>query len=142
VKLNVKVLGLGDIQAELDRVTADLKVAEDPAQMAAAAPILEAWRSRVPIKDGNYRDSLTIANLGAKGAAVGTRWLPELPRNEQPVLYAKRLEFGDSEIHPQPSARPALAAVRQQSAEAGAEEFRSVVRGRKPRKRAPKGATA
>jgi len=135
VKLNVKVLGLPELQAEIDRTTAELRAAEDPAQMAAAVPILEAWRSRVPVLDGNYRDSLTIANLGVKGAAVGTAWLGEVPREEQPVMYAKRLEFGDSTMRPQPSARPALEATRQQAAEAGGDEFRSVVRGRKPRKR-------
>lgn len=142
MKLSFKVLGLDDLQESIDSTVEELRAAEDPAALAAAVPYLEKWRGFVPVLDGNYRDSLTVAWLGEKGAAVGTRWLPQLPREEQPVMYAKRLEFGDSEIHAQPSARPALAAGRQEALEAGGEEFRSVVRGRRKRKRKPKGAPA
>lgn len=136
--VSFKVLGLKDVQSALDATALELREAEDPAALAAADPILEKWRSMVPVKDGNYRDSLTVAWLGKAGAAVGTRWLPTLPREEQPFLYAKPLEFGNSHQSAQPSARPALAAARAEALDASGEPFRSVVRGRsRKRRKAP-----
>ena len=105
--------------------------------MAAGGPIRDKWKSLVPVLDGNYRDSLRVAWTGTKGAAVGTGWVPGLPREDQPVMYAKRLEFGLEGIHPQPSARPAAAAARADALKAGGEPFRTVVRGRKPRRKVP-----
>jgi hypothetical protein len=136
VRLNFRVLGLPQLQESIDETSRELMEAEDPAAMAAGEPIREKWRDLVPVLDGNYRESLTVAWLGArKGAAVGIRWLPQVPREDQPVLYAKRLEFGDWAIPAQPSARPALAAARAEAVEAGAEPFRSVVRGRSRKRR-------
>lgn len=137
--IDVKVLGIKEMQAEVARVTKELREAEQPAAMAAGEPIREKWRDLVPVLDGNYRDSLTVAWTGIKGAAVGTTWLGGVDRTDQPVLYAKRLEFGDSAIPAQPSARPALAASKRQALEAGSEPFRSVIKGRRARKpRVPK----
>lgn len=135
--MSATILGLSDLTAEIKRLSSDLQVAEDPAAMAAGEPIKEAWRDLVPIYEGHYRDALTVVHLPERGAAVGTRWLGYLPRNEQPFVYSKRLEFGDSAIHAQPSARPAMKQSKRQALEAGAEPFRSVVRGRRPRRPKP-----
>lgn len=131
------MLGLPQLQQEIDDVAKELASAEEPAAMAAGVPIRDKWKELVPVLDGDYRDSLTVAWTG-KGAAVGTRWLADRPRTQQPVLYAKRLEFGDASYPAEPSARPALAASREAALEAGGAEFRPVVRGRKPRRRVPK----
>jgi hypothetical protein len=132
--LKVKVLGISEMQAEAASMAAELRAAEDPAAMAAGAPIRDKWHGLVPILDGNYRDSLTVAHT-TKGAAVGTAWLARLPREEQPFIYSKRLEFGESGVTAQPSARPALEAARAEALDAGADEFRSVVKGRRKRQR-------
>lgn len=138
MRFGAKILGLSDLQASIDSTVEDLREAEDPATMAAGQPIRERWAGLVPVKDGNYRDSLVVVHIEGKGAAVGTAWLGRVPREEQPFLYSKRLEFGDSVIPAQPSARPALAAAREDAIEAGAEPFRSVVKGRRKRKRPTK----
>lgn len=134
----LSILGLGDLQTEIDKTAQELREAEDPAAMAAGEPILERWKALVPVLDEHYRNSLVLVWLGAKqGAAIGTSWLPTLPREEQPFLYSKPLEFGNSHQSAQPSARPALAASQAEALEAGGNEFRSVIKGRKPRKRRP-----
>lgn len=131
------MLGLSDLTAEIERLNKELTVAEDPAALAAGEPIKEMWRSLVPIDEGHYRDSLAVVHLPEKGAAIGTAMLAGVPRDEQPFIYSKRLEYGDSEMTAQPSARPALKASKRQALAAGAEPFRSVVKGRRPRKRVP-----
>lgn len=129
------VLGVRELQGEIARMNRDLEQAEDPAAMAAAEPIKEAWKGLVPILDGNYRDALTVQWIeGIRKAAIGTGWLASLPPNEQPVMYAKRLEFGTGGVTARPSARPAMKAARPQALEAGAVPLRMVVRGRRPRK--------
>ena len=130
----VKILGLKDIQRNAEQTARDLAEAEDPAQMRAGEIIAERWRALVSILEGNYRDAIHVAWLGKKGAAVGTKWLGNLPRNEQPVMYARRLETGDSEMPAQPSARPALEQARPEAIEAMADEFRTVVRGTRRRR--------
>lgn len=132
--IKVKIAGLKEMQAAADQTSRELLEAEQPAAMAAGEPIRDKWKDLVPVLDGNYRDSLIVTWLGKQGAAVGTMWLGHLPREDQPLFYAKRHEFGDSIIPAQPSARPALAQSRAAALEAGAEPFRSVVRGRRARK--------
>jgi hypothetical protein len=134
----VRVLGLGDLQKACDRTAKDLMEAEQPAELAAGEPIRAKWAGLVPTLDRNYQDSLVVTWLGKAGAAVGTSWLDRVPRDEQPFLYSKRLEFGTFGVHAQPSARPAAAAARQEALAEGAEPFRTVIRSRKARK--PKGA--
>lgn len=132
--IKVRIQGLRELDREMQKVSRELMEAEDPAQMAAGEPIREKWASLVPVLDGNYKRALTVRWLGKKGAAVAVGWLGDIDRNDEPILYSKRLEFGDSEIPAQPSARPALAAAQQQALEAGAEPFRTVVRGRRGRR--------
>lgn len=121
-----------ELQANIKRVTKELEMAEDPAAMAAGEPIADAWRKLVPVLDSNYQNAITVAWLkGPKKAGVGTRWMPELPRDEQPVLYASRFEYGDSEIAARPSARPALKQAQGAAVEAAAVELRMRVKGRR-----------
>lgn len=136
--LRVRVLGDVDLKKEVSRLIKDLDEVEDPAAMAAAVPIWEKWRELVPVLEGHYRDSLTIVWLKAEQkAGIGTRWLPYLERNDQPVIYSKTLEFGDSDAAARPSQRPALKASRQAAIDAGAVPIKAVVKGRRPRKRVP-----
>lgn len=133
----MKVLGLKDLQAECDKAAKDVMEAERPAEMAAGEPIREKWHGMVPVEDGNYQESLTVAWDPKAGAIVGTAWVSGLDRDDQPFLYAKRLEFGDSDLPAHPSARPALAASKREALEAAEEPFRAKIKGRRPRKRKP-----
>jgi HK97 gp10 family phage protein len=134
----VKVLGIKELQSNIKGVNRQLAQMEDPAERAAGEVIKDAWEVRVPFKDGHYRRSLAVGPT-KKGMAVGVTWLPDLPREEQPVMYAKRLEFGDSARHPQPSMRPALEASRAEATAAAGTELSAVAKGRKARrKRTPK----
>ena len=104
--------------------------------MAAAEPIRGAWRSLVPVRDGHYRDALTITWLkSVRKAGVGTGWDAGLPRDKQPFVYSKVLEFGDSDTPAQPSARPALKQARPAALEAGAVPLKARVKGRRPRRK-------
>ncbi len=132
-----KVLGLRHLRVEIERTNKELMEAEDPAAMAAGIPIRDKWKSLVPVLDGNYRDSLEVVWLGKKGAAVGPTWQGHLEKNDQPIMYAKRLEFGESGVTAQPSARPTLEAAKAAAIEAGAEPFRTVIRGRRRKKKVP-----
>jgi len=129
-----KVEGLPDLTKNIERFTGSLDAMEDPAEMAAGEVIREAWEGLVPVKDRNYQRSLTVAQTGA-GVAVGTAWLPDLPRNEQPVMYARPLEFGNSHQGAQPSARPALASSAGAATDAAGVELKSAVKGAARRRR-------
>ena len=133
----MKVVGLKDLQREIDLATKEVMTAERPAEMAAGEPIRETWHGMVPVLDGNYQQSLTTVWDPKVGAVVGTAWVPGLPRDDQPFLYSKRLEFGDATLPAHPSARPALAASRQRALDAAEEPLASVVKGRRSRKRKP-----
>lgn len=135
--MSMQVLGLRELQAELKKVAKDIELAQDPAAMAAGEPIKEAWRGLVPVEAGYYQESITVAWLGKLGkAAVGTAWMPSVAKNEQPVLYASRLEYGDSEMPAQPSAKPALAQSRDDAIQAAEVPLKAALKRRK-RKRKP-----
>lgn len=134
--LKVRVLGGVDLDKEIGRLVRDLEQVEDPAALAAAEPILDMWRSMVPILEGHYRDALTIVWIKEVAkAGIGTRWLGGLERNDQPFIYSKVLEFGDSDTAAQPSMRPALKASRPAAIEAAAVPIRARIKGRRPRSR-------
>lgn len=132
--LKVKMLGIREMQQACDQTARELMEAEDPAALAAGEPIKDKWKGLVPWYEGNYERSLAVAWTGIKGAAVGTAWVPGLPRDEQPFIYSKRLEFGEFGTTAQPSARPAMVAARAEALEAGAEPLRSVIKGRRARR--------
>lgn len=62
------------------------------AAKAGAEVLQEEWKGLVPVLEGNYRDSITIVEQGAD-AAVTVGPVPGVPANEQPILYAAKLEF-------------------------------------------------
>jgi len=131
-----KVLGVRELQAEIERFAKDLAAAEDPAAMAAAEPIKDAWKGLVPVLEGHYRDSLAVVWLPTdQKAGIGTSWVPGLARDEQPVMYAKKLEFGTSGQAAQPSARPALAQSQAAALQAAQPPLQAVIKGRRPRRR-------
>lgn len=88
--------------AELSRALGRLKdgMNDDAMAQALLAPadvLKEAWAERVPVKDGNYRASITaLASRGRVGATavVFPADVPGVPDREQPRNYAARLEFG------------------------------------------------
>lgn len=64
-----------------------------------AKVLADEWRDRVPVKDGNYREAIfarsKAGRIGATGI-VSLRLVPGLAKNDQPRLYASRLEFGSA----------------------------------------------
>lgn len=133
--MSTQILGMKELQATLKGIAKDIEQAQDPAAMAAGEPIKEAWKSLVPVLEGNYRESITVAWLGKLGkAAVGTAWMGSVPADEQPVLYASRFEYGDSEIAARPSARPALAQSKDAAMEAGAVPIKAALKRRRRKK--------
>lgn len=133
--LGVKVDGLEEMEATIRDLNARLEDVTDPAAMAAAQPILARWRSLVPVLDANYQRSLAAVPASKGRVAIGTQWLDDLDRNEQPVLYAKPLEIGNSRTPAQPSMRPALAAAQQEAIDAAGVPINEVVRGTRPKRR-------
>jgi hypothetical protein len=134
--IKTKVVGLRELQAECMILSRELEAVEEPAAMAAGEPIRSSWEGNVPVYEGHYRDALAVVwDRERRKAAVGTQWVPGLDREEQPFIYAARLEYGDASISAQPSARPALKAARKQALDAAAGPLSAKVRGRRPRVR-------
>ena len=131
----MKVLGLDDLQKNVDALVKELEQVADPAALAAGEVIADAWRARVPILDENYQRSIAVGTVKGGKVAVGTTWLPDLDRNDQPVLYAKPLEFGNSRTPADPSMRPALAASQEEAVAAAEVPITSVVKGTRKRRR-------
>lgn len=83
------------------------RLAAKEALEAAGAVIEDEWKNLVRVEDGNYRNSIsTKISATARGAAgtIAVRHLDRLvshtknPEQEQPYLYAARLEFGSSGV--------------------------------------------
>lgn len=94
------ISGGPEMLAALNRLEAGLKdqlLAQ--ATQAGADVLAEAWRDRVPVKDGNYKRGIyASAKPGKRGATglVRVQGVPGLKRIDQPYRYASRLEFGSS----------------------------------------------
>jgi HK97 gp10 family phage protein len=106
----------------------DRKVRQDVAKEALTEGgriIADAWANMAPVGSppedehpGAYRRSLSdnasvTARSSASGATAAIRpaVLSDLPDDQQPRLYAARLEFGDADRDAEPSARPAFDAA-------------------------------
>jgi hypothetical protein len=94
------------------------KSAAREALLAGGRIIADAWADRVPVLDGNYQDAMRATDAvkaagTAKGAlgSVAPRRLEGVEDDQQPYLYAARLEFGDADRAAEPSARPAFDAT-------------------------------
>lgn len=122
-----------ELAAALARLDDAVRVrAAKDAVLAAGDVISQEWRSRVPVLDAHYQASLESATRAAKTRAgasgsVAPRKVAGLRDDEQPVLYAGRLEFGDAERAAEPSARPAFDTTREQAVEAAVEVLERVV---------------
>ena len=80
------------------------------ATQAAGDVLAEEWRSRVPVDEGNYRDSAieAVAKPGKTRrdrARARREALSGVKRKDHPRRYAARLEFGSSGLDPGLEAR-------------------------------------
>ena len=121
-RFNAYIEGGPQLAAKLTQMEHDvrLQLCKD-ATMAALKAMADAWASRVPIGSpphdihpGAYRRAMEEATMKAGGTKTGASGtvrpglLSDLPDNEQPRLYAPKLEYRDGE----PSARPAFDGVK------------------------------
>lgn len=95
------------------------------ATQAGGDVLAEEWRSRVPVDDGDYRDSIYArgyaGKIGASGV-VATKTVPGLAKSQQPRNYAARLEFTKH-----PSLRPAYDSAQARMLEAMASVLRRLI---------------
>ena len=69
------------------------------ALLAGAEVLREAWSARVPVDDGDYRDSITALSSPGKVGATAVVFpgdVAGLSASQQPRNYAPRLEFGSA----------------------------------------------
>jgi len=119
-KFTAALIGGPELAAKLKAL--DAKVAKEYGKAAlkeGGLVIAEEWAARVPVLDGNYRASLqqedTVKTTGTKTGALGSvrpTIVGGIPLEEQPILYAAKLEFQS-----EPSARPAFDASRDEAAQ-------------------------
>lgn len=121
--MTVTVKGVPQLIVALERLQKQAQADGRKGIHEALDEVRREWARRVPYHDGHYRRAMeqpkaVKTKLTDKGAVgyVNVPYIAGIPgRNkarQQPLLYAHRLEYGDSEIPAQPSARPALDAVR------------------------------
>lgn len=119
---------------ELDEAVR-VKAAKE-ALMAAGQIIAGAWADRVPVLDQNYRNAMEQPSAvkvaktksGASGS-IGVRTLAGIEDDQQPYLYAPRLEYGDADRAAEPSARPAFDATSGQAVDAAEDILRRAAEG-------------
>lgn len=119
-KFNAYLEGGPELAAKLAAL--DKKVRNEFAKNAlreGGLVIAEEWAAQVPVLDGHYRRSLqqddTVKVAATKNGASGSvrpTIVAGIPLNEQPILYAAKLEFTS-----EPSARPAFDASRDHAAQ-------------------------
>jgi hypothetical protein len=70
------------------------------------------WKGTAPYFEGHYQNAIFYKVEPSKATGpfgwVYVGWLPGVPFNEQPFLYAQRLEYGRLGIPANPSARAAF----------------------------------
>lgn len=131
------------------QLAAALRELEDKVRAKASKEALAAggrvyadeWADRVPVGEppddphpGAYRRAMedpkavkTSKTKRGASASVAPALLGELPDDDQPRVYAARLEWGDADRVPQPSARAAFDAVSAQAVDAIADELRKAI---------------
>jgi len=116
------IKGLPEFERQLDRLAS---VADVPhrlrATKAGAEVLQEEWKARVPVLEGHYRDSIATVEQGPD-TAVGVGPVPGVPPNEQPTLYAAKLEFTN-----RPALRPAIDAAGRRIGEAMGDEVEVMI---------------
>lgn len=125
IGVRVKVVGLDKMDAALAQVLIKARIGAAVGIEDALYEIASAWADRVPVLEGHYRSAMQQQNAVSVYIKYGADpygyvkvpWVRGVPKDEQPQLYARRLEFGDSEMAPQPAARPAVDATRPKVAE-------------------------
>jgi HK97 gp10 family phage protein len=110
--------------------------------LAGAEVIAEAWRNRVPIHDGNYRQAIEAKSRAGKNGAtgiVGVGAVPGVAKSQQPRWYAAVLEYGTSgsararsgrgmgRRAAQPSARPAFDTSKDRAVAAAEAKLRELI---------------
>ena len=85
-----------------------------PILMEAAVVVETAWKSKVPVDTGRYRDDIHIESgeTGLAPAEVDITTSAENPDDEYP--YPLALEYGTAFMAAQPSATPAIEETRDQ----------------------------
>lgn len=126
MKPTMTIRGTDQLVRKLEHIRREVRGATSIPE-AGAEVLAEAWRDRVPVDEGHYRDSIEVVMDGPT-AIVRVGRVQGVPDDEQPQLYAVRLEYGDEERAPQPSLRRAIFESRRQIADAMADETRDVIR--------------
>lgn len=142
------IRGGPELMAALQRLAQGLKdELLTQATQAGADVLAKEWRGKVPVLDGNYRSAIEAkakpGKIGATGLVqVGSA--PGVPPDEQPRLYAARLEFGSAratkatrsagrtdyarrERKAQPSLRPAFDSCKGEMLDAMSDTIRSLI---------------
>lgn len=110
--LTVRVTGLREAVARVERIGRDGLAAVPEATQAAARPIEQAWRAGVPVDTGRYQRSIHVERVGAE-----TRIVTDVP-------YAKYVERGTSDTPAQPAARRGFEQGRAPAEQAAADVVR------------------
>lgn len=142
-----RLRGADDLLKALGRLEKGMRdeMLKDATQ-AGADVLADAWRARVPVDDGDYRNSIRArARAGKKGATgvVDIRPGRASDGGDGPRAYASRLEFGTAYAskaafksgtagagrvrHAQPSLRPAYDAVEGQMLDAMSDKIRDLI---------------
>lgn len=102
-RVTASIQGLDEALVALGALDLRLHMVAPKALEAAGDTVADKWKSLVPVQDGNYKRAIGVEVHGTVGGADGdiaVRHLDNLvahtahPENEQPYLYAGRLEYG------------------------------------------------
>ena len=130
-RLQVTLVGGPELSRALQRLDDEVrvKVAKE-AVMAMGEPIAAAWQQKLPIGPEPYhlKDAITAKSgktkYGASGS-VAPRRVKGAEPNEQPGVYAAKLEYGSRYTSAQPSARPAFDQQKQNAVDAAENVLRA-----------------
>jgi HK97 gp10 family phage protein len=115
---NVVLIGMDDLKVKLATIQEKVGFEAAHTAMFEAAKVIEAeWKARIrsqPWKEseGNFEMSIEARYIksrrkNAAEATVARRWIA-VPKNEQPLWYGNKLEFGTSTQPAHPTGRPAF----------------------------------
>lgn len=129
--LTVTVTGGEQALRAMDRLAARCTSAELLGVVLQGAIIIEdAWKARVPVRTGRYRDSIHIETLAATAGDFQVAVVTDARNPDDMYPYPFVLEYGSATVAPQPSATPAIEETRDEVMAVMEEALRAIVEGR------------
>lgn len=129
-KLGAKIMNLPQFKRDMGVLGVLMAGSVAEAAVEEGCKVMKtAWKGTAPVYEGHYQDAIFYKveknRLTGPMGWIYVGWLGSVPFDEQPFLYAQRLEYGRGGIPANPSARAAFDSASDDAVRAMAKRYAS-----------------